>query len=314
MKTMNISIKQFFLRRFKLLTVFLLLLSFVGYLGAVHWTFDLFSHFKVQYFALLLFCAFVFLLARQWKWLFFGLLGVFINGVVVLSLYAPPSDFIRQNNTLKLLLSNVNVGNDNFSALIQLVRSEQPDILIVQEWNAHWRQQLKIFDKTLPYIKTSLDSGVFGTIVLSRFPFEEAQILSLGSGELESILVKIRVNDKVISLLTTHPWPPISGKTFEHRNSQLFEVNSFLKDLSSPKIVIGDLNISMWSPIYSFLSQELVNARQGFGILPTWPTFMPFMMIPIDHCLVSSDVNVLNLKTATSIGSDHLPLIVELAL
>ena len=72
----------------------------------------------------------------------------------------------------------------------------------------------------------------------------------------------------------------------------------------------------MWSPYYSELVREsgLVDARKGFGVLPTWPAplKLSLMMIPIDHCLVSSELQVAQIKTGPDIESDHLPLIVDL--
>ena len=82
----------------------------------------------------------------------------------------------------------------------------------------------------------------------------------------------------------------------------------------------------MWSPSYKDFVKKtgLRNARQGFGILPTWPTeakFSPIkpplswlILIPIDHFLISPEIKVLDIRTGANVGSDHLPLIADLVL
>jgi endonuclease/exonuclease/phosphatase (EEP) superfamily protein YafD len=81
---------------------------------------------------------------------------------------------------------------------------------------------------------------------------------------------------------------------------------------------VGDFNTSLWSPYYAQLIRHtgLVNARQGFGLLPTWPAFLsvPFLMIPIDHCLVSPEIRVIRVRTGRTIASDHLPIIVDMGI
>ncbi|MEG4204312.1 hypothetical protein QUA20_10330 [Microcoleus sp. Pol7_A1] len=45
----------------------------------------------------------------------------------------------------------------------------------------------------------------------------------------------------------------------------------------------------MWSPFYKNMvkTENLRNARSGFGILATWPTFMSLAYIAIDRFLLS---------------------------
>ena len=44
------------------------------------------------------------------------------------------------------------------------------------------------------------------------------------------------------------------------------------------------------------------------------PSANPPAMIPIDHCLASQDFAVLDFRAGAQFGSDHLPLLVTLAL
>jgi endonuclease/exonuclease/phosphatase (EEP) superfamily protein YafD len=36
------------------------------------------------------------------------------------------------------------------------------------------------------------------------------------------------------------------------------------------------------------------------------------LSIPIDHCLISPDIKVVNIRTGPNVGSDHRPLITDL--
>lgn len=81
-------------------------------------------------------------------------------------------------------------------------------------------------------------------------------------------------------------------------------------------VVIGDFNTTPWSGRFrKFLKDSnLRNSLRGFGLQPTWHAALPSpLMIAIDHCLHSKSITTINRATGSNIGSDHLPLFVELA-
>ena len=81
-------------------------------------------------------------------------------------------------------------------------------------------------------------------------------------------------------------------------------------------MVLGDLNATAWCYAFRRFLREtgLKDSARGWGYQATWPTgFLP-LRIPIDHCLLSPDLKVLNRRIGPNVGSDHFPLTVELAL
>ncbi|NEN99201.1 MAG: hypothetical protein F6K50_28090 [Moorea sp. SIO3I7] len=107
---------------------------------------------------------------------------------------------------------------------------------------------------------------------------------------------------------------------WQWRNQDLEEeIGDLIRKIEKPVVLIGDLNVTMWSPYYKSLIQSsgLRDARAGFGILPTLSQFSPanpWLAIPVDHCLVSRDVKVIKMRTGPDLGSYHLPVITDIAL
>ena len=80
-------------------------------------------------------------------------------------------------------------------------------------------------------------------------------------------------------------------------------------------ILAGDLNGTPWC-LEPHLTWRLQDARAtaGAGLATTWPARLldPFR-IPIDHVLHARNVTCTRLRVGPRIGSDHLPLIADLA-
>ena len=291
---------------------------------------ELFSHFKLQYFLLNLFLLSLLLLTRRKNFILISLFCLAITIAEIVPWYIPQAKIGGANSVqLRVLSSNVNIQNPIYSKVLSLVRQEKPDIAIFMEIDRAWAEQLDSLKDILPYSLVNANPYNLGIAVYSKHKLEDASIAFFGVNRNPTILTKLNVNGQTLSLIATHPPPPIRKLLFHARNQQLNEIAQYIKSLSTRAIVAGDLNITMWSPYYKrFVNQtKLDNARQGFGLVPTWPLktsyppyskipsfLMGLLSIPIDHCLMSPDIEVANIRGGPNVGSDHRPLITDLVI
>lgn len=313
--------------------VFTTLLSLTGH---VAWNpyLELAAHFKLQYWVicLLLTCGLVGF--HFWKLhlnpgyhraLFLALFCLGIQLIEILPWYFPPAWLAAPSDqNFRILLSNVYVKNPNHEKVLNLVQQEQPDVAIFQEVDEVWSNQLQTLRVTLPYSFQAPDD----LAIYSRIPLENPMIF--GSPTAPNLATRLTINQQTIQLVVAHPLPP-KPDLIEFRNAELNQVSRYIQQQIQPQkmsvILVGDLNMTMWSPYYKKFVEEtrLKNTRQGFGVLPTWPITTPFsghsgilsplkswFAIPLDHCLVSPEIKVATSRTGPPVDSDHLPLITDL--
>jgi endonuclease/exonuclease/phosphatase (EEP) superfamily protein YafD len=300
---------------FVIVTALLTLLSLAGYFGLFNRYLELTSHFKLQY-LIISFCPFFFFFLRRHSLgLGISLFCLLINLYEIAPWYLPES-FGTSNNVqgqrIRVLQANVDKYDNDYPNLISLVREEKPDIGVFLEVGQTGAKKLEALKDILPYSIAHQDVDIDGTAIYSKLPLENTSIKSLGGGR-RSVLADVTIQEKVISIIASHPSMPIGKHYFKERNSQLDAIAVQVKTLKNP-LVVGDFNVTMWSPYYKgfVISTGLRNTRRGFGILPTWPTDYPVLSIPIDHCFVGQDIKVVKTRTGRSVGSDHLPLITDL--
>lgn len=276
---------------------------------------QLFTHFRLQYFVVsaLLVVAFVLLRDRRYAVLMFA--TAFINGAHVLPWYFD-EPYSAGGRELTLVQANVLSTNTDFAGLFALLDAAQPDVVVLQEVSPAWAQELKRLHNAYPHQVIEERDGNFGIAVLSKYTLTAAAVVASEPLKFPTIVATLDVSGRRLQLVATHPMIPLGPRNYADRNTQLETVANLLRRSVGARIVVGDLNASPWDLHYRALESRtgLRNVRRGFGVMPTWPTFLPIAMIPIDHVLVSSEVGVVDARTGPRIGSDHLPLIVTLAL
>lgn len=280
-----------------------------GALGGFSYLLDLASHFQVQYLVCALLSTIYFAYRRQRWWGGAAGLMLLITALQVLPWYVGSADAPTAADS-KIMMVNVWTQNPQRHRVAAAIRDADPDIVVLLEVSESWLAELDL-GASYPYVHEEPRSDNFGIALYSRLPLRHLRTEYLGS-TVPTIVAQADVNGKEITLVATHPLPAVSAEYASARDSQLEAVVDAYGESAAPLLLIGDLNISMWSPIYRrvFGKSGLRNTRESFGVMASWQRGS-LLQIPIDMALCDPRILVSTCAIGPELGSDHRPLIVE---
>lgn len=290
-----------------------------GFLGQTWWVFDLFSHFRVQYFVFFCAAALFFAGLRQPGWISAAAVCGAVNLAFILPLYAGfpipggASTAYAGETSYRLLLANVLQSNQQHEPLAALIKAQQPDVIVLVEVNQAWISALEIPLAEYPYCLEALRNDHYGLAIYSRFPILESEILQLDGLAIPTLSATLDLGGSSLTVIGAHPPPPKGQYLSEQRNLQYAALARYISSRSEPALLAGDLNTSSWSPYFQDLIREsgLRDSRKGFGLQLSWPVELPILLTSIDHVLVPPQVKVLNRRVGQAVGSDHYPVILD---
>ncbi|MFZ6026552.1 MAG: endonuclease/exonuclease/phosphatase family protein [Chloroflexota bacterium] len=292
------------------------LATVLGFLGRWWWRFDLLAHFRVQYFALLSVASLF--LATQGQVLLAGIFSLFaVVNVGMLAPFYRPRARLPQRKTYRLLLANVLQENRRYGDMLELIERRQPDFVALIETGEHWIEALAPLRESHPFSvhefwgEENYDIALFSKIAPDSFSVER-----FGPLGTPTLLGRFTLGGIPLNVIVTHPAPPKTAFETNARNSQLAELAGFLAAQQVATLLAGDLNITSWSPFFGRLLRQgnLRDSRIGYGIQASWPAASPFARVPIDHVLVSPDIQVHHRCLGPLTGSDHRPVLVDFSL
>ena len=280
---------------------------------------DIVSHFRLQYALGAIASGVVFVLLKRSRMVLASLIVLIINLSFVAPFYvATDASLLTTNPTpVRLLLMNVLSSNENIEAVVAEIHRYQPDILVLEEITPRWFAALSGQLTDYPYQLHAVREDNFGIWLLSKFPVSDEEIIPWGSARLPSATFRFRVGDQLARVVALHPMSPGDPQGVRWRNEQLRQIAARFQPTDDPLLVVGDLNTTSFAPIFQEFEQvlQLTDSRRGFGLQCSWPalSFNP-LMITMDHCLMSADWAVTRREVGDDVGSDHLPVYVELKL
>jgi endonuclease/exonuclease/phosphatase (EEP) superfamily protein YafD len=303
-----------------ILTAALVLSTAIAAAAGTAWVADLAVHFRLQYAALALLVFVLFAAARQPAWAAVALFIAIANGLIAAPLLVsrPASAAIATEDGVPVRLAFVNVfhGNDDFRRVLDFVHAEKPDAVVFAEVDAQWRAQLAALRKDYGHEFATEGRAGRGLLLLSRLPIRNAARLKVTNEAEPPLGATLLVQGRPLQVIGVHTNWPFGLRSRTSRDEQLAELALAAQATPRPLVVLGDLNVSPFSGHFQSLLRvgRLTSAAAGFGWQPTWPEFMPPAGIQIDHALVSPGVQVRDFRRGPEVGSDHLPVVVDLLL
>lgn len=238
--------------------------------------------------------------------------------------------------SLTVMTYNVLVWHEFTEPIMETIREENPDVLLLQELNLNLARKLKKdLGDMYPHQILEPVNDPSGIGVLSKYPIQDSgeRLPSRWVGGPQ--VLDLDWNGQTITLVNFHMFPTSGIMPFDQveKSLRLREQEAhLLKDLalrSDSVIMAGDANASPFSVAYQIITSQLQDAfrEAGFGLGHTFPGskipesdrphignwYVPPWLARIDYVFHSDDWVAISARTARIDGvSDHRGVIVEL--
>jgi endonuclease/exonuclease/phosphatase (EEP) superfamily protein YafD len=249
---------------------------------------------------------------------------------------AAPGAEADGRSTLRIVSINLEQLYLRDETLTRYLWEIDADILVFQEvgW---WWQKKRLAGSDLAEAENRKSplpdhhyNGELGDIVIfSRYPIRNAKTIVLEGtpvdGEVvsnEILSLDLMVDDTPLKLIAVHPASPRNKPYWEDRQRYLSDLASLTEKAvggsSGPVVLIGDWNLSPWSAHFvSFLDRFSLGTALDSFIPKTTRFFFDYRLrwligAVVDHVAVTADLGISEVKLGPDIGSDHVPLVVDL--
>lgn len=230
-----------------------------------------------------------------------------------------PSDRVA-GGTLRVLSMNLLFTNRNYESVRREIQRVDADVVMLQEHHMDWDRVLRPLMRSMyPYECVPLKEGIFGQAVYSKVPFVGAPMLKRLQPKdyCPQIGVVLDVGGHEVELWNVHLMSPSGVDSIERQWRQVQVLRQMLEQRTRPMVLAGDFNstLTCWNAsVLRSLGCREAHATVGGGRGATWPDLTPARYLPgvrIDQLWGSEGVEWLSSSVGESVGSDHLPNIVE---
>jgi endonuclease/exonuclease/phosphatase (EEP) superfamily protein YafD len=222
----------------------------------------------------------------------------------------------EKENRFTLVQANIRMDNKEAGRFLELVAAHAPDILLVNEPDEWWAEQIASLDRVYPHSIKKPQSNTYGMILYSRLALKNTEVNFLVAEDIPSMFATVVLpSGQEFDLHCLHPEPPKPGSPTYERDTEILLVGKRVKKATRPAMVVGDLNDVAWSHTSELFQRYsgLFDPREGRGLYNTYNAFIPLFRYPLDHFFYSEHFGLVSLKKLEAIGSDHFPILISLS-
>lgn len=230
-----------------------------------------------------------------------------------------PAGTVSRDCRLRILSANVLMDNRNAAAVVAQVRHWRPDIFVALETDHWWQSQLDTLKDDYPHTLQCPLPNRYGMSLYCRLPLIDPEIQFLLADDVPSMHFMVRLPCRAeVVVHCIHPTPPspTENPSSSERDAELIVVGRAVAGHRRPVVVAGDLNDVAWSRTTRLFRKisGLLDPRVGRGMFNTFHADYVFFRWPLDHLFHSDEFCLVDMRRLGKTGSDHFPILVELAL
>ncbi len=213
---------------------------------------------------------------------------------------------------LSVATFNVQAGGADLEAFARFVEERDVDIVVLQEMTPRASFGARALYDSYPFGAASQPRWIE---ILSRVPLESVESFHVPAQAEDRRIWRVALTEPFATdLYFLHGMTPRDALHHGIRGDQFAVLEGLLEGTSTPAIVAGDMNATVLDPAFSGLlrATDLQTAVDGRRDSASWPSGLGFLGVRIDHVL-QRGFEVCAVDRGPSFGSDHRPVIVELA-
>lgn len=217
---------------------------------------------------------------------------------------------------LRLFMANVLQENRRSDLVLRRIEEAGPDVICLVETDQWWAREMEPLHKQYQWATRHPLANHYGMLLYSRLPITACEIRFVVSPDVPSMraVIQLRSGHELV-IHAVHPPPPLPNSPSYGRDAELVLTGCEIGRDGRPTVVIGDLNDVAWSYTAKLFQRvgRLVDPRVGRGMFSTFHANHLLARYPLDHVFHTRDFSLKELRRLGYTGSDHFPIVVELA-